>query len=585
MQLVASGAQDVYLTGDPQITFFKALYRRHTNFSIESIEQTLNGKVALGNKVTCTVSRNGDLIHRVYLEAEISGAETPSAYGHILLQFVEVEIGGQRIDLHTGEWLHIWNELTQDSQKQEGYNSMIGNDAVSHTSGKRTLYVPLQFWFCRNAGAALPLIALQYHEVKINLKLSESIGQDVTLDSMKMFIDYIYLDTDERRRFAQASHEYLIDQLQINSGEYLREASVNKIDLTFNHPVKSLFWVVKKPASEGPFAFRDHGLAKLQLNGHDRFSPRDGKYFSLVQPYQHMPKVSDTANPIHVYSFGLKPAEHQPSGSCNMSRIDNATLSITTKPSVKNVIHFDHESVTYTLTFDVDPKLDSNFEGLNTTDILHATLEPANTLEYKRNPNNGIVTYYPSTLRFRLENDIPTYDFITGSEQNTVTTFTETTDAETSQVTLRISYQGHGLQVGDMIAVFSPDDDLPMFTTTVTSIEADDIICNLPSGKTTQNNPTIRVAKKYVGAVLYCLDLDGGHNIRCFVGNTSPKTLNQDPDNNFKISTSTSLQSTTTNPINSDWRFDSNEQTLNVYALNQNVLRIMSGMGGLAFSN
>ena len=212
MQLVAYGAQDIYLTGNPQITFFKVVYRRHTNFSMEAIEQTLNGTVSLGNKVSCTVSRNGDLVHRVYLQVDLSGATSASEYGHSLIKSVEVEIGGQRVDRHTGEWLHIWNELTQEAGKKEGYKAMIGN--VDDDSASRTLYVPLQFWFCRNPGLALPLIALQYHEVKINVEFASSLGNSVTMSSnAKLYVDYIYLDTDERRRFAQISHEYLIEQL------------------------------------------------------------------------------------------------------------------------------------------------------------------------------------------------------------------------------------------------------------------------------------------------------------------------------------------------------------------------------------
>lgn len=330
MQLVAYGAQDVYLTGNPQITFFKVVYRRHTNFSMEAIEQTLNGTIALGNKVSCTVSRNGDLVHRVYLQVDLTNAQKASNYGHRLIKSVEVEIGGQRVDRHTGEWLQVWNELTQEAGKKAGYTKMVGGGG----DGNRTLFVPLQFWFCRNPGLALPLIALQYHEVKINVEFASSLGQndaatplDVAMASnAKLFVDYIYLDTDERRRFAQISHEYLIEQLQFTGGEPLKAGSEDKIKLNFNHPVKCLVWTVKNTSDDQDYDFQEHGSCKLQLNGHERFSPRDGKYFSLVQPYQHMPNVPDT--PVHMYSFGLKPAEHQPSGTCNMSRIDNATLTI-----------------------------------------------------------------------------------------------------------------------------------------------------------------------------------------------------------------------------------------------------------------
>jgi hypothetical protein len=455
MQLVAYGAQDIYLTGNAQITFFKVVYRRHTNFSMESIEQTFNGQADFSKKVTATISRNGDLIHRVYLQVtlpEVSTGDSSSAFrwvnwlGHVLINSVEVEIGGQRIDKHYGYWMHIWNELTQTAGHQAGYANMVGNVprlTQPVTNGEKmpstTLFVPLQFWFCRNPGLALPLIALQYHEVKINLEFSSVTDcswkrGSVTVPSLvaaSLWVDYIYLDTDERRRFAQVSHEYLIEQLQFTGDESVSTKS-NKIKLNFNHPVKELVWVVQPDSNTdssstlnlgGPqwFNFTDRldetyfsgtpsdplgggmggasslvgnfpyslpmsgaayvsgdinvanagdsigsagvsnasaltfdnllnngagtglawraplrvfdaganpvAVAKLQLNGHDRFYEREGRYFNLVQPYQHHENVPATG--INVYSFALKPEEHQPSGTCNFSRIDNATLQLT----------------------------------------------------------------------------------------------------------------------------------------------------------------------------------------------------------------------------------------------------------------
>jgi hypothetical protein len=480
MQLVAYGAQDIYLTGNAQITFFKVVYRRHTNFSMESIEQTFSGAADFGKKVTATVSRNGDLIHRVYLQVTLPQVHTTATtasfrwlnwLGHVLIKNVEVEIGGQKIDKHYGDWLHIWNELTQTPGHQAGYANMVGNvprltQVISGNAGspssaeacdstacipQTTLFIPLQFWFCRNPGLALPLIALQYHEVKIHLEFRDVLDciwkngtvTNPSLVSASLWVDYIYLDTDERRRFAQVSHEYLIEQLQFTGDESVTSAS-NKIKLNFNHPVKELVWVVQPDSNTnrtatdavgGPqwFNYTDRidetyfsgtpqdplgggmgsaaslvgnfpyslpltggarenvsspsglqnlmnlansgdgsqssnagisnttgidglnfgdllnagtsstawraGLrvfdkgqnpvstAKLQLNGHDRMAEREGRYFNLVQPYQHHENVPATG--INVYSFALKPEEHQPSGTCNFSRIDNATLHLT----------------------------------------------------------------------------------------------------------------------------------------------------------------------------------------------------------------------------------------------------------------
>ena len=308
MQLVAYGAQDIYLTGNPQITFFKVVYRRHTNFSMEAIEQTFNGNPGFGKKVSCTISRNGDLIHRVYLQTtlpEVDLSSDPNVspitgqpnlrefnwvnwVGHQLIKNVEVEIGGQRIDKHYGEWLHLWNELTQSPGLQAGYARMVGNVhklVTPNTSSgskfdKTTLYIPLQFWFCRNPGLALPLIALQYHEVKINVEFNDldacASGSstadgmrnptlnnqdnsnanitfkngDLSLEDTALWVDYIYLDTDERRRFAQVSHEYLIEQLQFTGEESISTVS-NKVKLNFNHPIKELVWVVQSQKNVG----------------------------------------------------------------------------------------------------------------------------------------------------------------------------------------------------------------------------------------------------------------------------------------------------------------------------------------------
>ncbi len=208
LQLVAYGAQDVYLTGNPQITFFKVVYRRHTNFSIESIQQTFNGSVGPGKRVTCQISRNGDLVHKLYLVSTATWDGTKDARDDI--EKVEIEIGGQLIDRQYGDWMKIWNELTLPAGKTTGYGAMVKPIASTDKA-----YVPLEFWFCRNVGLALPLIALQYHEVKVNIEFASS----AALSDAELWADYIFLDTDERRRFAQLSHEYLIEQVQFTGSE------------------------------------------------------------------------------------------------------------------------------------------------------------------------------------------------------------------------------------------------------------------------------------------------------------------------------------------------------------------------------
>ena len=583
MQLVAYGAQDVYLTGNPQITFWKVTYRRYTNFAIESIEQTFNGQADFGRRVTCTISRNGDLAYRTYLQITVPeinqymgnstslavGAQSVYARwldfpGEQMIAQVEVEIGGQRIDRQYGDWMHIWNQLTITKEQERGYFKMVGNTtqltfitdpsfadvdgpcdslaprqvcAPRNALPETTLYIPLQFWFNSNPGLALPLIALQYHEVKINLDLrpideclwavttlscnsngsnpnsqlpigntvAATIAYNQSMVAASLYVDYVFLDTDERRRFAQNPHEYLICQLQFTGDESVGSSS-NKIKLNCNHPVKELIWVVQpdqnvdycssllcdsllfKVLGAQAFNYTDaidalpnaihafggptevtagnyidarglfedagaedawqpsgftgywHGpndpynepqfggknvpvnpalagnnaslqaalasvglgsvneltgnyaaglgggsatsgglygsnsggigfiqpqqqytphanhnsnssvsdagtfvmsetsldmhcwgqnpvvVAKLQLNGQDRFSEREGSYFSWVQPFQCHTRNPDEG--INVYSFALRPEEHQPSGTCNFSRIDNATLQL-----------------------------------------------------------------------------------------------------------------------------------------------------------------------------------------------------------------------------------------------------------------
>jgi hypothetical protein len=465
LQLVAYGAQDAYITGNPHITFWKVLYKRHTNFAMEAFRVNFTGSPTYGQRVVAVVNRNADLMYKTYLEVQLPDTYTNSVkwtaawerrLGYQLLKKIEVEIGGQIIDTHYGEWLFLWENLTTDFDTSVKLDSMLGGflggtetTAVSCGGRPAILYIPLQFWFCRNPGLALPLIALQYHEVRINVTLSPATdlvtkGDQASvsaaaallpqLKDMALYIDYIYLDVDERRRFAQQSHEYLIDQLQYGLQQTITTASA-RIDLTLNHPVKELVWVFQDArktdcgstltANMGftqPFSYDDIvNRCRLQINGQDRFDERYGDYFWKVQPYQHhtggafwpmrsqviaqsvttftavcditgdllnvtgipsgssiinegalltlasylppgvviaafgtgngttgtyqmsepaiqngtaqtvtftVPNVQYTPheNPINVYSFALQPEEHQPSGTCNFSRIDTTTL-------------------------------------------------------------------------------------------------------------------------------------------------------------------------------------------------------------------------------------------------------------------
>ena len=371
MQLVAYGAQDIYLTGNPQITFFKVVYRRHTNFSMEAIEQTWNGTSTADGRCTATISRNGDLVHRMYLDVEATAKAKPNP-GTAWIKSVELEIGGQKIDKHTGKWMEIWSELTEsnpggtignttaEATRSTGtkFQNMAASGGVFGTVVAGRCHVPLRFWFCRNPGLALPLIALQYHEVKIILEHTISTIWDTVLGN-KLWCDYIYLDTDERRRFAQVSHEYLIEQVQ----EQNLTTGKGSKDLNFNHPVKELIWATST-AGSGTTDSTDLiicGTAEttfgLKLNGHDRFAERPLAYFSRLQPWAHhtggglfsqgVRMGGGNSDAICVYSFALKPEEHQPSGTCNFSRIDNAQLVVGVETTVWTTTPCDIYAVNY----------------------------------------------------------------------------------------------------------------------------------------------------------------------------------------------------------------------------------------------
>lgn len=387
LQLAAFGSQDIYLTGNPQITFFKLVYRRHTNFAMESIEQTFNGTVDFGRQVTTTIARTGDLITNIWLEitlpdlaeytanpANATDVKYVNSIGHALLKTVELEVGGFRIDKHHAEWMDIWHELSLKEEKRAGFNQMIGKhpqydnaDPNRSDRGGRTYYIPLLFYFCRNPGLALPIISLQYHEVKVNIEFRpyleclKSSGAAVTsvakagnplqFVNAKIFVDYVYLDQEERRRFSQVAHEYLVEQVQFLGDQAVLSTTLNpKVSLNFSHPVKELVWVYVSAANFNNNSLTGNDIfnykvlpgsdqdvfdtVKLLLNGHDRFSERAGSYFRLVQPYQHHTRIPDKN--VYVYSFALQPEEHQPSGTCNFSRIDNAHFLFSLRDGIQN---------------------------------------------------------------------------------------------------------------------------------------------------------------------------------------------------------------------------------------------------------
>jgi hypothetical protein len=392
MQLVAYGAQDVYLTGNPKVTFFQAVYKRHTNFAMENIEQTVNGTASNSGRVSVTIARNGDLISDMYVELSALGVGSStidlSADGvwaaERAIKDIELSIGGQRIDKHYQKWWRLYSELYLDASAKQNYGKMTSCAGVADDK----VFLPLIFFFNRNPGLALPLIALQYHEVRLDFDLSSEFETYLNKNTFKVWGNYIYLDTEERRRFAQKGHEYLIEQVQHTGTDTVTSNGSKQVRLSYNHPVKELVWCVNagnnaranmwnfcsntsvddvvlvsdapltsniaiSPADVGaPLFLADAALGsksswvedgvaaatksvgplstfKLILNGQDRFKEQSGKYFNQVQAFNHH---SGSPYPgIYSYSFALKPEEHQPTGTCNFSRIDNAQVAVTCK--------------------------------------------------------------------------------------------------------------------------------------------------------------------------------------------------------------------------------------------------------------
>ena len=378
LQIVASGAQDVYLTGNPQITFFKVVYRRHTNFSLESIQQFFRNENNLdfGKSTYSVLERKADLMSGVVLEltlpelVQTNNGGSNSTFvkwvdgiGNAIIKSVLVKIGGYTVDTQSGEWMDINSQYNVSQDKRSAYDEMLGYSPNNVASKDLTLHIPLNFWFT-NPGLALPIEALQYHDVEIYFNfanLADMIVSDSTSSitnpiavggntakflDCKIYVDYIYLDTDEKRRIVQSSHEYLIEQVQmLNAEEIYTNDMSRKIDLFLKHPVKSLYWVISNDQytttgsigkNNQPLNYNADNaitnkdtfkLMRLLFNGSDRFTDRPAKYFRLTQPFQYFkccPKKT-----IYSYTFALRPYDLQPSGSCNFSRIDNVKMNIT----------------------------------------------------------------------------------------------------------------------------------------------------------------------------------------------------------------------------------------------------------------
>lgn len=408
LQLVAQGKQDLFLTGNPQITWFKMVYRRYTNFAMESQTIYFDGDPDFGKRLTTVVPRRGDLLGALILEITLPQVTftdgTAASYinnvGYAMIEEISLEIGEQEIDKQTGEWMKIWSDLTLPPGQKDGFYAMVGatdgtvdppaNLPVATCStgttvyGAKKLYIPLQFWFNKNPGLYLPLLAMQYHPIRINLKLrglADLVQQSITssgcapsqvnnskIVDLRLYGDYVYLDTEERRRFVANTHEYLIEQIQYTPKVSLpKDVNMHNVRLEFNHPVREMIWRIQRDLMETTKEWfnyssksaqeagqEQHMLesALIQVDGFDRFEVRDAGYFSLVQPYQYHTNIA-VKGYFYSYSFSLRPEEMQPSGSLNASRIDNLVLQVNTRPDT-NVEYYLPGTTTRNPAFDVN---------------------------------------------------------------------------------------------------------------------------------------------------------------------------------------------------------------------------------------
>ena len=389
LQLVATGKQDVFLTGNPQVTWFKMVYRRYTNFAIEQQVMNFDNQADFGRRISCLLPRKGDLLGQLWLEIQLpalrnSVTGAPLSYtnsvGHALIQEISLEIGEQEIDRQTGEWMELWSNLVVTSEKVQAWNNMIGKttgasqgntpSSTVNQFGPLYLYIPLRFWFCKDPGLYLPLLALQYHPIRLNITLrplqemfvidnpSATNPCDVTavqasIQNFQMYGDYVHLDVEERRRFVTNAHEYLIEQVQYtNSVAIDAKVSQVSIPVEFNHPCREFYWVVQRDAAVNAHQWFNYtNLANgetstagntyvnqitnalIQIDGFDRFDQRNADYFRIIQPFQYH-TVVPIQDYIYMYSFALHPEQTQPSGSLNASRLDTINLRLTMNPNV-----------------------------------------------------------------------------------------------------------------------------------------------------------------------------------------------------------------------------------------------------------
>ena len=566
--LATKSEQDKYLTGNPQFTFFKGVYKKHTNFATDYQYVNLIGDTnnSLGKKLYLELPKNGDLLHRAYLAVNVTGANNltnvvPMAYS--LIEYIDLFIGGQRVDRHYGSWLRIWHELYASSEKQLALSEMI---SIHTTSDSKLLHIPLRFWFNNHIGSALPLLALQYNDVKFDIKFNNK--SDVTtyseykdggaitkvndetfnISNVQVLCEYIHLDTEERRLFMSNSHEYLITQVQTSLNNPVNlfhntttdnfEKMVHKTDLRFNHPVKELIWsfqdsngiisrtndFVKDYQSKGVLEYnywngfnvgKDQLIgANLVLNGKDMSEELPGGFFRNLQHYQYHSGVR------------LKSVVN------NNSSIERPTNKFT---------KYDKGSGIYSYSFALTPEEYQPSGSLNFSNLESAQLK------YKLHRES-----YPKI-------DV---DYATGGNNNAFTTYNDSTQ-EFSNITT--------------IDNVSPNDgDVILVKDQAIENEHQNGIYSFVSPNKLKRH------QDYNTSAHYLIHNPFEVNVK---SNSSAQSVNSGKRFlvNIKENGVLDTDNIKVNELNDSF-FRLNSKKLTIYAVNYNVFRIMSGMGSLLFS-
>ncbi len=608
MQLVAYGAQDIYLTGNPQITFFKVVYRRHTNFSMETIKQNISGQSFIGidnvnNKATVTISRNGDLVTGVFVLAKQRDSNnTVGLCGDSIVEDVEIEIGGQRVDKHFKEWNQIWSELTTSVSKTDGYKYMSGsfnNNLITGGDTKQDMIrYPLNFWFCRNPGLALPLIALQYHEIQMkftwgvgiynsskNDNLTRTSQSLTSQHAVEVWCDYVYLDTDERRRFSQVSHEYLIEQLQIQKE---KDVSSESFKLNLEHPIKEIIWTTP---TDRPMT--DHKI-KFSINGHDRFYERDKEYFMLEQPYKYHTSIpgyniKEREDPVLLnesifskeYTFQTRDGALDVFGNDDNNNVFN-NIEIDDRTSSSSTLTTNTSKFLF-ISGGSSPNPSMDFKVGDIVRINYFKSETY-TIESNGNTNLDPITYWSGTTYDDVDGaDVdsnrqillhtPHINGINVKKRNTETiVLDEIEDSPVNQLGVRVEssekkVENHVRNL-TVLEVFKS-------TTLKTGKTVYEIKFNDSIGLTTLAGVDDRVSFEIIARVQNpvsrCSQLK--KDIYVYSFSLEPEEHQPSGSCNFSRIDSAKLL------------FNKAATISNIYAVNYNILRIMSGMGGLAYSS